>query len=139
MSCLRKYGSPRLLMPCICERRPLALSLGVSPRFTASERPCLNCDPLPNLQTRAVALITPIPGIVLMIWQWRSLLRYSRSVASMASVRSRNSCNSSSDRCTSSLINDDNSSLFRASSISTTKPLLPLALINPYSANKPLT
>src|SRR2546428_469074 len=63
MSSVRRYVSPRLLMPSRRSLPPEESWRGTKPNHAASWRPFLNVFASPILATSALAVIGPIPGI----------------------------------------------------------------------------
>jgi hypothetical protein len=62
---LRNYRSPRLLIPNNRVCPPVECYLGTNPSQAANWRPCLNTPTWPTAAISAVAVIGPIPGIVI--------------------------------------------------------------------------
>lgn len=61
---VRRYESPRLLIPSKTFRPPLECCLGTRPSQEDNCRPFLNSVPSPIVPTMAVAVSKPIPGNV---------------------------------------------------------------------------
>jgi len=65
ISSLRTELSPRLLIPNKRVCPPVECCVGTKPHQAANWRPFLHTPPLPTAATRAVAVIGPIPGMVI--------------------------------------------------------------------------
>ena len=63
MSKVRKYDSPRLLMPSSFDLPPVECCLGTSPSHAASCLPSSNFFAFPMVATNALAVIGPMPRI----------------------------------------------------------------------------
>jgi hypothetical protein len=68
ISSVRRYLSPRLLIPSNRTRPPVPVCRGTNPSQVANSRPDLKAFASPSVATAAVALSSPTPGISAIRW-----------------------------------------------------------------------